>query len=248
MKKEMPEKVDRRSPMPVYQQIAADITARITQEEWCIGDKIPSENELTEEYSASRVTVRQALSKLEQEGLIDKQRGRGAFVKAYPVQMSQDLFLPQIGNPNIPKAPCGDIRISVVTDASQHITNHLGVPQGTPLVYLQRYFYKGDRIIGFNQAWFPMDRVPDMEKQPLFNNSISDTLQQRYHIRFGSVENYIEALMMGAEMSHILDAPSSSPALKINSIYRDDQGEIVEYSLTIWNGKDTRFHVVLSNK
>ena len=244
----MSQKVDRRSPMPVYQQIATDIIARIIQEEWCIGDKIPSENELTEEYSASRVTVRQALSKLEQEGLIDKQRGRGAFVKAYPVQMSQDLFLPQVNSSDITKVPSGQIRINVVTDASQHVTNQLEVPQGTPLVYLQRYFYKGKKVIGFNQAWFPLELVPDMADQPLINNSISDTLQQRYGIEFGSVENYIEALIMDAELSHILDTAPSSPALKINSIYKDKAGQTVEYALTMWNGKDTRFRVVLSNR
>ena len=248
MIEEMSQKVDRRSPMPVYQQIAADITARITQEEWCIGDKIPSENELTEEYSASRVTVRQALSKLEQEGLIEKQRGRGAFVKAYPVQMSQDLFLPQVDADDIQKVPSGRIRMKVVTDASQHVTNQLGVEPETPLVYLQRYFYKGKKVIGFNQAWFPLDLVPEMANQPLINNSISDTLQQRYGIVFGSVENYIESLIMDAELSHILNTAPSAPALKINSIYKDEAGRTVEYALTMWNGKDTRFRVVLSNK
>ena len=91
------QKVDRYSPMPVYQQIVSDMISRISQEEWAIGDKLPSENELSEEYDASRVTIRQALAKLEADGLIDKQRGRGAFLKANPRRVVQELYLPQIG-------------------------------------------------------------------------------------------------------------------------------------------------------
>lgn len=247
MNVETSQKVDRRSPIPVYQQIATDIIARISKEEWCIGDKLPSENDLTEEYAASRVTIRQALAKLETEGLIDKQRGRGAFVKAYPVHITQELFLPQAGA-NIPKIPSGKITMSIVTDASQQIYNYLGISFGTPLVYLQRFFLKGDKVIGLNQAWFPLDLVPDMAEQALINNSISDTLQQRYNITFSSVENYFEAIIMDAEMAHMLDTVSSSPALKINSIYKATTGRVVEYALTIWNGKDTRFRVSLSSK
>ena len=79
MKAKIIRKIDRSSPMPVYQQIANDIVTRISQDEWSIGGKLPSENELSLEYEASRVTIRQALAKLEADGLIDKQRGRGAF-------------------------------------------------------------------------------------------------------------------------------------------------------------------------
>lgn len=242
------QKVDRNSPMPVYQQIAADIASRISQEEWCIGDKIPSENELTDEYSASRVTIRQALAKLEDEGLIEKQRGRGAFVKSNPTHITQNLYLPQVGMEAIPKMASADIQLSVVTNASQVVTSHLQVPAGTPLVYLQRSFLQGKKIIGINQAWFPLEMVPDMAEHPLINDSISDTLLERYGIHFGSVENYIESLILDARMSNILGTTSPSPALKINSIYTTEDGRPVEYSLTIWNGKDTRFHVQLSSK
>lgn len=86
------QKIDRHSPVPLYLQIAADIITRITQGEWSVGDKLPSEAEFVLEYSASRVTLRQALRKLEDEGLIERQRGRGAFIRANPSVATLDLF------------------------------------------------------------------------------------------------------------------------------------------------------------
>ena len=47
-------------------------------------DKLPSEQELCERYQISRQTVRQALSVLEQEGLIDRRRGSGSVVRTSP--------------------------------------------------------------------------------------------------------------------------------------------------------------------
>lgn len=240
-------KVDRYSPMPVYQQIANDLLLRISQEEWVIGDKIPSENELSEEYGASRVTVRQALAKLEADGLIDKQRGRGAFLKANPRRTVQELFLPQVGVKHASENISKDIKITIVTKANPQVYNSLNLENGTPLVYLERNFVRKGRIVGINRAWFPYDLVRDMPTKELINDSITTTLQTRYNIHFHSVENFIEAVMLNATIAGELDTISPSPALRISSIYKVKDGTPVEYSITTWNGRDTTFRLMISS-
>lgn len=247
MNSKVVQKVDRYSPMPVYQQIASDIIARISQEEWNIGDRLPSENELSEEYDASRVTVRQALAKLEADGLIEKQRGRGAFLKANPRRVVQELYLPQIGVQHETNTKPGKPKISIVTQVNPQVYSNLAVAPGTPLVYLERLFLCKKRIVGMNRAWFPMEMVPGMAEQGLVGNSITKTLQQRYNICFNSVENYIESVMLDAVYAQQLDAVSPSPGLKITSIYTAKDGRPVEYAVTVWNGQDTQFHVMISS-
>lgn len=245
MDEKLLKKVDKHSPMPVYQQIASDLSARIFQEEWGVGDRIPSESELSIEYDASRVTVRQALAKLESEGLIEKQRGRGAFVKSNPGLVMQELYLPQIGIKHKSDIVSDEIKLSVTEQASPQIYTNLSVEQGTPLVYLERLFLMNKRTVGINRAWFPMDKVPGMAELGLVNDSITDTLQQRYGVVFSSVENYIESLMMDAAMSQLFCVVSPSPALKVNSIYFAADHSPIEYAITIWNGRDTRFHIMI---
>lgn len=241
-------KVDRYSPMPVYQQITNDIILRITQGEWVIGDKLPSENDLSDEYDASRVTVRQALAKLEADGLIDKQRGRGAFLKANPHRTVQELYLPQIGIHHTSSNKSEHAKISVVTQANPQVYSYLELEPGTPLIYLERTFTRKRRAVGLNRAWFPMHLLPDMEKDGLVDNSVTTTLQKRYGISFDSVENYIESVMLDAATAQQLETVSPSPGLKITSIYTIDGGIPIEYAITIWNGGDTQFHVMLSSK
>lgn len=241
------QKVDRYSPMPVYQQIVSDMISRISQEEWAVGDKLPSENELSEEYDASRVTIRQALAKLEADGLIDKQRGRGAFLKANPRRVVQELYLPQIGVHRETNVKAGKSSITVVTQANPQVYHTLKIAHGSPLVYLERPFLCNKKVVGLNCAWFPMNMVPQMAEEGLVDNSITKTLQQRYAVAFGSVENYIEAIMLDASTAHQLNTVSPSPGLKITSIYTTKDGRPLEYAVTIWNGQDTQFHVMISS-
>lgn len=247
MDSKLVQKVDRYSPMPVYQQIVSDMISRISQEEWTVGDKLPSENELSEEYDASRVTIRQALAKLEADGLIDKQRGRGAFLKANPRRVVQELYLPQIGVHRETDVKPGAPSLTVVTQGNSQVCSNLAVAHGAPLVYLERPFLCGKRVVGLNRAWFPLELVPGMAEEGLVCNSITKTLQQRYDIQFASVENYIEAVMLDAVSAHQLHTVSPAPGLKITSVYTAKDGRPVEYAVTLWNGQDTQFHVMISS-
>ena len=69
--------IDRDSPVPVYYQIQQDLISRISRGEWQIGEQMPSESSLIDEYKVSRVTPRQALAELEKDNLIKRHRGKG---------------------------------------------------------------------------------------------------------------------------------------------------------------------------
>ncbi len=65
---------------PLYMQIYSDLKERIESGEWSYGAMLPSEFELCDVYGVSRGTVRQVLAKLEEEGFIRRERGKGTFI------------------------------------------------------------------------------------------------------------------------------------------------------------------------
>lgn len=65
----------------LHQRIMRDIEQRILSAEWIPGDRIPSEQALTEQYGCSRMTVNKALTQLAQSGLILRRRKTGSVVK-----------------------------------------------------------------------------------------------------------------------------------------------------------------------
>lgn len=67
-------------PMPLFQLVKESIRSKILDGTYAPHEKLPSEREMTEAFSVSRITIRQALSELQREGLIFKINGKGTFV------------------------------------------------------------------------------------------------------------------------------------------------------------------------
>ena len=66
--------------LPLYIQLANLIRAKMQESAWVPGEQIPTENELCDQYQVSRITVRQAVAELVQEGYLERYPGRGTFV------------------------------------------------------------------------------------------------------------------------------------------------------------------------
>ncbi|WP_187355296.1 GntR family transcriptional regulator [Paenibacillus tengchongensis] len=66
--------------MPMYEMIFQTLKERITRNEYKVGDRVPSEQELCTEFGVSRITSKKALKLLADEQLIIRQPGRGSFV------------------------------------------------------------------------------------------------------------------------------------------------------------------------
>lgn len=72
--------LDRASFVPLHAQLANQLERRILSGTWAPGAAMPSESALCSQYRISRITVRRALNDLENEGLVERVRGRGTFV------------------------------------------------------------------------------------------------------------------------------------------------------------------------
>jgi len=69
-----------RSPVPLYIQVASTLRRRIETGQWLPRQKISTLEELEREFEVARVTVRQAVELLQDEGLVHRRQGRGTFV------------------------------------------------------------------------------------------------------------------------------------------------------------------------
>ncbi|MFN3334847.1 MAG: FadR/GntR family transcriptional regulator [Caldilinea sp.] len=78
----------------LYQQMADQIKERIFQNELKEGERLPNETELAEQFGVSRTVVREAMKRLEQEGFVEVQRGRGTFI----VYRASEAVRQSIGN------------------------------------------------------------------------------------------------------------------------------------------------------
>jgi GntR family transcriptional regulator len=94
---ELAQSIDPSSDRPAYKQIADHLRERIIRRDLSPGEALPSERALIEGYGAARGTVRQAISLLKAEGLIQVEHGRGSFVRPSPPvkRLASDRFARQ---------------------------------------------------------------------------------------------------------------------------------------------------------
>jgi GntR family transcriptional regulator len=137
---------------PLFRRIADDLRAAILAGELTPGAQLPSENELSEQYSTTRVTVRKALALLKADGLLITQQGRGAFVRPRPaVQMLttganwRRRRESGTANYNAEAAAQGhraeqQLRGVDRVPAPPEIAERFGVPTGTPMIVRRLLF------------------------------------------------------------------------------------------------------------
>lgn len=75
----------------VTQQVVAYMTRQINEGHWKVGEKIPSENQLTQELGVSRASIRAAIQNLTGIGVLHSEHGRGTFLLEGHVDPDSDL-------------------------------------------------------------------------------------------------------------------------------------------------------------
>jgi GntR family transcriptional regulator len=148
------EKLDRRSAVPLYFQLQEALREEIELGTWCPGEEFPSETQLCDDYEVSRTVVRQALSILEQDGQIQRSRGRRSTV-APPKAESRAG-----GVSRLLAMHRSDARVVVLSvsnqQASRRIRDQLHLPPGATVVRLMSLLELGGGPLALFDSWLPV--------------------------------------------------------------------------------------------
>jgi len=151
---------------PRYQQLKDLIIGRISTGELQPSDRVPSENELVESMSVSRMTANRALRELNDEGYVERVAGRGTFVSDY---RSQSHLL-EVHNIADEIARRGHAHTSVVVRQSlQHargeVAKALNVEQGTEVFHLLLVHAENETPIQLEDRHVVASFAPDCLQQ-----------------------------------------------------------------------------------
>jgi GntR family transcriptional regulator, phosphonate transport system regulatory protein len=135
--------------------------AEIAARNLTVGDKLPTELQICEQFSTNRHTVRRALSHLQARGLVESTQGRGSFVRRptliYEIGRRtrfSAVMQQQAANPQT-KTLVFDTR-----PAEPHVAAALGLKAGAPTIYLERLGLANDQPISIASHWFALERFP----------------------------------------------------------------------------------------
>lgn len=219
-----------REPFPLYVRIKEDLRARILGEELRPHQRLPSESELMRNYSVSRTTVRQALSGLEQESLIFKVPGKGAFVSwPKPFQSLARLqgfaeAMASLGHQTHNRLLARETRVALPEVAAR-----LGLPSGARVTEIRRVRYLNHAPVSLDLTWLPEAIGARLSHDALVQRDIFGLLENRLNLPLGHADLAIDAVLADEELASPLGVAPGSPLLRVERLTHGKDGAPLDF-------------------
>jgi len=227
---------------PLYWHLAATLRGRIAGGEYRAGAQLPTEGALCLEFGVSRITVRGALDRLTTEGLLRRERGRGTFVAAPPVE--HDLVRLTDFAEDMDAA--GLTSSSVVTHldeegATEAIAGELALPTGTPVIRLERVRFAAGQPLAFDRTFLPRRYGLLLDRAALATETIYHQLAVRYGIAIRRGRLQLEATNAPADLAERLGIASGAALLLLHRTSFAADGGIISYQQRYYRGDRVRY-------
>ena len=177
-------KIDKKSEIPLYQQLAHSIKRAIDNQEWKENQKIPGENQFCKLYDLSRTTVRLALEILEKDGYIYKLRGKGSYVstpKIYQNRSSFSKFYDDMRN--LGKVPVSKILSLKVKKANNHVKEKMQLREDGLICQIKWIRYGNNEPLIYETISLNYNLVSGIEEKALTERKLYDILTEDYGIK-----------------------------------------------------------------
>ena len=222
--------IDRRSKLPYYQQLYQIMRARLDNQEWKPGDRIPGEAELISQYRVSRSTVRQVLDMLVQEGLINRHRGRGSFVSQRTLEESMTRivsFTEDMRQRGF--EPGTQVLSATLVAASPEGAEKLEVQAGEELARLERLRLANGEPMSLEESFLVHRFCPGVLQHNYAVQPLREILESEFGIRLVSAKQVIRAILAPARLANLLSVAAKSPLLFIERVSYSQGGQPVEF-------------------
>lgn len=242
--------IDRGSTVPLYVQLKTILKSGIERQGIGPGEPLPGDHQLCATYGVSRTVVRQALSELEYEGVINRVKGRGTFV-AEP-KVGEGLFQSLTGLYDDTLARGGRLRSDVlrfeVVPADSIVAEQLQLSLGEDVIVLERLRFVDSLPWVFNVTHLPLAIAPDLLTEDLTNQSLYGILRQRYGVQIARGKRSLEASVASTSLARILQVAVGDPVLVLRNQTFDSEGRPIEVFVGFHRGDRSRFDVELTQQ
>jgi GntR family transcriptional regulator len=220
--------------IPRYFRIASLLRNKILSGQHEPGERLPTADEMAEQFAVSKITIRTALSRLQAEGLIKSMRAKGSFVsESVPVpkqfivtgrvfNIVQDAERYEVKAFEVQSTKVGETRIC------KDIQNFLGLSNGDEIAFSRRIRLLKGVPIWFLENFFTQDIGKYLTKRDLSKKPLLKILKEKAGIKVGRGEMYLEAVPAESDVAEFLNCQAYDPLFHIQVYYWLSSGEPLE--------------------
>jgi GntR family transcriptional regulator len=191
-------------------------------------DSLPGETELADEFTVSRNTIREALTTLKNEGLIE----RGPRVGTHIAQRKYDHGLDTLLGLKETFKSYGEVRNEVraamAVSAPPSVAKRLRLQPGQHVVFVERLRYLGDLPLSLDLTYLEPDIGAQVLTHSLESNDIFALIEQLTGRRLGAASLALEAIPADAHSAAALQVPDGAPLLMLERLTSLQDGRPVD--------------------
>ncbi|SLJ85270.1 GntR family transcriptional regulator [Psychrobacter sp. DAB_AL43B] len=211
--------------MPRYEQVRWHIQTLLTESKWDENTPLPTEQEFADKYQVSVGTVRKAVEKLVEEGVLIKQQGKGTFLKRPDFESSLLRFFKFRDKESSYVTPTGIVKKIMVIEAIDDINQKLNLGKNKALIYIERIRIVDDKVLLSERIWLPKSRYQAFVT--LAPEDFENFLYPFYYKKCGQfVSSAVETLFFITDHSDpYLDNTKQENLVKVCRIARNLEGD-----------------------
>jgi len=230
--------------IPRYRQIATSIKNHISTGTYQQGHPLPTEARLREDFAVSRVTIRQAIKLLVDEGILESIQGSGTYVRRKKV--TYDIYQMTSMDEKLEHMDANthsDIIAFEITQPSEEIASTLNLSTENLVYYVKRVRYIDQSPATLEETWMPVDLFPDLTFQ-VMQGSKYRYIEEDKNMVIDSSEQEIIPVMPPEEVVKWLHLDANQPILeKVTRSFLLD-GTVFELSRNYFKSSDYKFTLV----
>ncbi|OAZ45730.1 hypothetical protein A9Z40_01080 [Microbacterium arborescens] len=216
-----------------YRAVHDELLRRIR--EMAVGDRLPSEPELCEEFAVSRITLRKAVDGLVQDGWLAREHGRGTFVTE-PVAGDHypEHFADVVTGFHRQQTSAGNVVTTRVlrqelVPAGAQVARLLELEEGEGVVELVRLRYVNGQLHQHVFTWVPHTRYPGVYTGDFSDQSLYAFLQEQYGVSLVRNDMTVRVDEAAPDVALNLGVSAGLRLLTIDSLVFDADGTPVAF-------------------
>lgn len=230
--------------VPAYIRIHDAIKKELDRGIWEIGQRLPSERKLAAIYDVSRMTLRQAITLLVEEGILERRVGSGTYVASHRVQekMRGTTSFTEIVHSQ-GKTPSSQLISYQRKPANEIEVQHLQLQPSDYVVRMERVRFADNVPLVFEVAAIPEKLIQSFKRKDITEHFFQTLIDNGYEI--GRSEQTIYARNASERVANYLEIPKDHAVLALTQISYFTDGRPFEYVHSQYVGD--RFEFYLEN-
>ncbi len=232
---------------PVYMQLAEFLQERINSNVYGLGNRIPSERELTETLGISRLTVRKAINVLIERGLLVRVQGKGTFVTSPKLNSPLDDGLESMGKfiQEQGLLPSNKVLSCEVRKAGTKYARIFHISPKDNIFQLFRLRLGNGKPIVLEYTYIPCSIIPDIETYNFEYTSLYD-LFKKHEIKTSYDYQELEIVNICNPQAKLLELEENTSVFMLHNTVISENKQILEHTKSYISGNTVTFSSILT--